>query len=346
MRSAEIPPGLVADLRSIGLNPTDLVLYINSGCNLRCRHCYVGTPLLDETVHYSISSIARFVADLPALDRVTVLGGEPLLHPDIQQVIEVFDSHRCEERRITTNLTILKHELIEVLGFSAFRVCVSLDGHTRDSHNAIRGEGSFEQTIPNLRELLRRQCDVEITHTITSENIGQFWEFAQFCKDIGVSRLNLHRVSLRGNAIQNAALDVSASRWRLLTDSIEAQCNKVGSLRIRYEAGFATEAEFKELIDSGAYRHHADASYYSASGGSRVVIFPDERIYISSEAFGTNSHIGDISSGKFIFNAAPENELTASRASTYTTTSINSKIRGDDNYPIPLSVSYRKSAII
>jgi hypothetical protein len=56
---------------------------------------------------------------------------------------------------------------------------------------------------------------------------------------------------------------------------------------------------------------------------SRVVIFPNQRVSVSFEAFGTNSHVGDFSSGKFIFNDSPTNELLVSRAEGYSTTSIN-----------------------
>src|SRR5205823_4881088 len=74
--------------RRIGINPTDLVLYINSQCNLRCSHCYVGNELLNASVYYSLASILDFIADLPPLDRVTVLGGEPFYHPRLREVVE------------------------------------------------------------------------------------------------------------------------------------------------------------------------------------------------------------------------------------------------------------------
>lgn len=346
MPSVSIPEGLVAELRAVGQNPTDLVLYVNSGCNLRCLHCYVGTPLLDEALYYSLPSILQLLHELPPLDRITVLGGEPFFHPNLTEIIAAVEAHSCRERRVTTNLTVLKDNILDSLKRSSFRICVSLEGHLPKLHDAIRGEGAFMKTTTNLREVLERDFDVEVTHTITSSNVDYFWEFVQYCKRIGLKRLNLHRISLRGNALANPQLDVSATRWRSLTTAIEAQAKSTGDLKIRYEVGFATQAEYERLVQSGEYQHHTHSSFYSTGGGGRIVIFPDQRIYISSEAFGTNSHIGDISSGKFVFNDSPDNELIASQNPAYSTTNINQRVVGDQRYPIPLSVSYRKAVRI
>jgi hypothetical protein len=122
--------------------------------------------------------------------------------------------------------------------------------------------------------------------------------------------------------------------------------NLGGTLQLRYEVGFVTKPEFDQLIASGKYVHHSQSSYYSSSGGSRVVIFPDRRVYVSSEAFGTESHIGDFVDGRFKFNTAPTNELLASTHAEFSTTMINKEIVGDENYPIPLSVSFRKTVLI
>jgi sulfatase maturation enzyme AslB (radical SAM superfamily) len=347
MHAIELPQELVSDLRAVGLNPTDIVLYINSGCNLRCKHCYVGNDLLDSAVYYSASSVLRFVRDLPSLDRVTVLGGEPFFHPMLIEIITAFGQHTCNERRITTNLTICNDDILNTLMRARFRVCVSLDGHTAAQHDDLRGEGAFRKTINNLKRVIRDGHDVEITHTLTAQNIQYFWQFVSLCRAVGVTRLNLHRVSLRGNALRNRHLDMTATEWRALTDAIEKRSTaSANGLRVRYEVGFVTGAEFADLVVNGAYAHHSRASYYSPSGGSRVVIFPDQRLYVSSEAFGTQSYIGDIKEGRFKLNISPENELIASAKSGFDTTAINSEILGDDNYPIPVSVSYRRTAMI
>jgi MoaA/NifB/PqqE/SkfB family radical SAM enzyme len=347
MPSIDIAPNLVADLRAIGIIPSDIVLYINSQCNLRCTHCYVGNDLLDASIYYSLGSLLEFIHDLPALDRVTVLGGEPFYHPRLEEIAEALGDHPCAERRITTNLTIFNERALDALRTSSFRICVSLDGHTAKLHDEVRGRGAFEKTYKNLEKIVRSGHDVEVTNTLTSENIDGLWDFIKLCKSTGIQRLNLHRISLRGNALSNRHLDVTPTRWRKLTTELEMSSSKhERPLLVRYEAGFATEAEYKTLIATQEYKHHTQSSFYSSADGRRIVIFPNKRIFVSSEAFGTDSHIGDFEAGYFRFNHLPSNETIASQRSEYKTTDINSEIVGDTNYPIPLSVSFRRTVRI
>jgi sulfatase maturation enzyme AslB (radical SAM superfamily) len=267
------------------------------------------------------------------------------LHPGFPKIGRAFADHPCIERRITTNLTTLSSEALEMLRGGSFRVCVSLDGHVASVHDAIRGRGAFDRTVANLRIVVGASVDVEVTHTLTSHNIDYFWEVVALCKQLGARRLNLHRVSLRGNAIANHELDVKATRWRTLTREIEQRSEEGDhKLLVRYEVGFATEEEFRALVARGEYRHHSEGSFYSTSGGHRVVIFPNGRLYVSSEAFGTNSHIGEIVNGRFIYNDSPDNELAISKSAGFSTSMINHRIAGDELYPRPLSVSYRRLA--
>ena len=62
------------------------VLDINRGCDIRCRACYNARPV-------SLKSLSAIDAELDTLSRlrrlhaVTIAGGEPLLHPDLFEVI-------------------------------------------------------------------------------------------------------------------------------------------------------------------------------------------------------------------------------------------------------------------
>ncbi len=347
MPSIEIPNNFVAQLTDIGLVPRDIVLHINSQCNLRCTYCYIGNHLLDQAFYYTTSSIINFIRDLPPLDRITVLGGEPLLHPGIKNIVEVIKNHSCKERRISTNLTILNEDYLSSLKENKFRICVSLDGQSPHQHDMVRGKGAFEKTTRNLKRAIKLGHDIEVTHTVSNKNIDSFWSFVNFCKSIGVNRLNLHRVSLRGNALTDRTLNVEPTQWRRFIKEIEAKSKQdPGNLRIRYEIGFVTSTEYAELLENKNYKHLSQHSYYSDTGGQRIVIYPNKKIYISSEAFGTDSYIGDIQNGYFKCNTSEKSELIISKKTEFNISSINNVFKGDNNYPIPLSVSYRRSAYI
>jgi sulfatase maturation enzyme AslB (radical SAM superfamily) len=340
-----IPVNLKTDLESIGIFPADLVIYVNSKCNLRCIHCYVGNDLLKSANNFSIDSLLNFINSFPQLDRITLLGGEPLLYPDIEKVFLQLEKIKIKEKRITTNLTVLNNDLIDSILKSKTMVCVSLDGHNPSLHDLIRGKGSFNKTINNLKSLIKTGVDIEITHTINSFNKQYLWELIDFLKNLGIHRLNLHKTSPKGNALNNKNLIIKPSEWREIVNKLRLLNKNNTDFRIRYEVGYVNKKEFDFLVKNKNYHVHADKSFYSNSG-HRVVLYPDGNIYISSEAFNTDSYIATIKNGYFEFNNKVNNEMKISKNSDFSLNSFVEDMKGDDNYPIALSVSFRETIFI
>src|SRR6266550_2400879 len=66
----------------------NVYLYITERCQLRCEHCYLGERL-DRARKMPLDEIIRTLTTWRQLggSKLTVLGGEPTLHPDFTQVI-------------------------------------------------------------------------------------------------------------------------------------------------------------------------------------------------------------------------------------------------------------------
>ena len=82
-------------------------LEITSKCNLHCRHCY-NSSSSENTAHLSretISTCLEYFSNNNVLD-LTISGGEPLLHPDIVNILQ--DAHERGFRTLlATNGTLL-----------------------------------------------------------------------------------------------------------------------------------------------------------------------------------------------------------------------------------------------
>ncbi|MDR0963213.1 MAG: radical SAM protein, partial [Clostridium sp.] len=99
-----------------------LEFVVTTRCNLKCRDCanlmqYYKTPShIDKgTIHRSIDRVFQFI---DYIVDVNLLGGEPLLHPDLPQILDKLGEYRTRIRtlNITTNGTILpKRELLDAL---------------------------------------------------------------------------------------------------------------------------------------------------------------------------------------------------------------------------------------
>jgi len=351
-RQLQFGKNLKRQIESIFPNIEDVVLYINSACNLRCRHCYIGNALLSENNTFKTDNLCNFIEEFNHLSRITILGGEPLMHRGINQILE--SALRCDisERRLTTNLTgffFLKPENIRGADIT---FAVSLDGYDAALHDDIRGAGSFEKTVSNLKILAKDGFDIEISHTVTSRNIDHFDRLVGLCKTLGITKLNLHKMSLQGNGLENPELFVSPSQWvafcRQLQKSAIDEPDPAHTLRVRYPPTYTTAEEFDRLIKSGEYWGHRQRSYYAEGQGQRVVLYPNGRVYISSELFGTDSHVGTIENGIFRRNNSARSEISATYADDdpQLLSRLGATNQSNDEYPAILSVSFKKLAYV
>ena len=74
----------------IKLSNTTLVVTFR--CNLNCKLCAVSAPYYKEPPHYSVEllkkSIDRYFEAVDHVDKFTVNGGEPLVHPQIAEIMD------------------------------------------------------------------------------------------------------------------------------------------------------------------------------------------------------------------------------------------------------------------
>jgi len=84
-------------------------------CNLRCKGCSQNSPFMDAT----FPDLSRLRHSLAALenvlraDRATVLGGEPLLNPDIDELLFMLKTSKIFNRLFVTTNGLLLHRMSE-----------------------------------------------------------------------------------------------------------------------------------------------------------------------------------------------------------------------------------------
>lgn len=96
--------------------PLALEMQVVGHCNLNCRSCCVFSPLANEEfmdiVEYEkdIKRIKEIIPD-EKIERFTLVGGEPLLHPQLVRFIEIFRKYYNKlELNIFTNLIKLQND--------------------------------------------------------------------------------------------------------------------------------------------------------------------------------------------------------------------------------------------
>ncbi len=135
-------------------------IHVTIACNLSCKHCYAADQSLQESESMPVDELARLVkqAAKAGFIKVVITGGEPLIHPQREILLEALAALRGEVKPmkivLRTNLTCsLTPMLARKLLSAADEVVVSIDGD-KATHDARRGDGTYDHAVKNLQSLL------------------------------------------------------------------------------------------------------------------------------------------------------------------------------------------------
>lgn len=132
---------------------------ITSECNLNCKHCYNKGKYPDTVSKKVLKNEDIFVLlnNLKSLGftRLHFLGGEPLLSPNLITALNYCDSQDIGTS-ITTNGLLLSPQMIDSLLYNNLHhIIISLEGINESDNDKIRGNGSFNRVINNIKNLVK-----------------------------------------------------------------------------------------------------------------------------------------------------------------------------------------------
>ena len=197
---ADVPPPIACN---IGLT---------NKCNLRCEICG-SQKYLDETGvrrRHMPLQVFEAVAEtiFPFLATVELNSqGDPLLHPQIEQVLGRIAEHRCDIK-LQTNGTLFTDHVIELLLRQHGTVMLSLDA-VGPKFDEVRRGGVWAKAAPGLERLLAardlRRLSVGIYPTLTRRTIGEALNVLDWAAERGVDMVSFHRYVPIQNSFEEAA---------------------------------------------------------------------------------------------------------------------------------------------
>ena len=140
--------------------PRYVVWELTLACNLQCEHCgsAAGKKRDDELTLDEMYRVCDELAEL-GTERVTLLGGEPLIHPHWEAIGKRITENGFGANVITNGWTLDREDVCDALvGAGLTIVGISLDG-LEENHDKIRRRpGSFRRALRGM-ELLRERSD-------------------------------------------------------------------------------------------------------------------------------------------------------------------------------------------
>jgi|BioPla2DNA2_1021312.scaffolds.fasta_scaffold07355_7 radical SAM protein with 4Fe4S-binding SPASM domain len=161
--------------KSVGEYPLDIVqIEITKRCNFRCDHCYIRNSKQINYNDMMKDDVFKIIDDASQMGvfEFNITGGEPLLHPDIEEILKyIYEAGM--RTRIYTNGYLITDRLIELFKkLDVYRVRISVDGKDSVTHDKIRGVQSLDIILNNIEKLTEAGINVEITTTLMKDNIN------------------------------------------------------------------------------------------------------------------------------------------------------------------------------
>lgn len=173
--------------------PLELTIYPSMRCNLNCKFCFVENKT-DKKMH-SAEEWAELVkyGKEHGLLSVSILGGEPSLYYDIDNLLL-----KCEELKIntviTTNALHIKPTTKEILFHSKY-ITPAVSIQSLDNLNFLLMGCDSKKQLEFVEECLNHNKEVRINSVYTFQTTEQIQKIYDYCVQHGISRYSVSNYS-------------------------------------------------------------------------------------------------------------------------------------------------------
>ncbi len=186
-------------------------VYLTSSCNLRCRHCWITPEFSGEETAVpgtTVDPVALHQAVIEAkslgLRSTKLTGGEPMLHPQFLEVVEML-SHEGLSLIMETNGTLITPENARYLkektrmGF----ISVSIDSPVAAEHDAFRGvKGAFQRTLAGLDALVDAgYTNCQVIMSVHKGNMGRMEDLVRLAAEHKAASVKFNPIMATGRGI-------------------------------------------------------------------------------------------------------------------------------------------------
>ena len=185
-----------------------LDVYLTNACNLHCKFCF--NLDREDAPWIPLNDIQLILKSAYQQNHryVSITGGEPFLY---KQIFDVLDY----AHDLGYWISILSHgglldaaRVERLKKYWRVRVRISLDGPDRQTHDQLRGEGTFDNTMARLSMLTAKGINVGIGVTVSENNLNRVDDMLKLCVEKGIAYIRCVPVA---RVKKGAAAHVTAS---------------------------------------------------------------------------------------------------------------------------------------
>lgn len=270
--------------------------FSNSVCNLQCKHCYVkSSPMNNSMSFITLQDAKGILKDIKdsgsAVKRFGITGGEPFLNPEIIEIARMLLNSGSNLIILSNGLLPLLNKKNDILALAkefgaAFSIRISLDDPHQDIYEKERGHNTYFTVISTLKLLSDNNINFSVAGRrlaeVTHEDRLKEYETLFRQRDITIN-LNENMVIFPEMSSATEIPEITTACWKILGVSPGSlMCanermviKKKGSDKLTFvpctllvnESKFEMGNSFKDSLNA-VYLNHRFCAQFCVLGGA------------------------------------------------------------------------------
>lgn len=184
--------------------PSSVTIYITDFCPKHCRHCATTShDHIDQQNELTLDDWSRILQQLreAGVLMLVISGGEPMTLPYAQRILELADKLQFGITLLTDFDEFTPQQIADLKSLKhLISIQTSLDGATAETHDFLRGKGSFTKTMRRLQMFKDAGLAFTASVAVHKKNIGELDEIAELATSFGAASIYLNAVAPYGRA--------------------------------------------------------------------------------------------------------------------------------------------------
>jgi MoaA/NifB/PqqE/SkfB family radical SAM enzyme len=178
--------------------PFFFTVHLLKPCNQQCIMCLPRGKFPADVLPFE-RFVSLFEEIRPIAEHVTLIGGEPLMYPQIEEVLDLLAQHPVAVT-MNTNATLLSAKLTpRLLALHELHLKCSIDAATPETYRRIRGKDTFERVMANVRAFSdavegRPNMKLILIYVVMRENLDEVLPYLDLAATLNIERVELHPV--------------------------------------------------------------------------------------------------------------------------------------------------------
>jgi len=186
--------------------PTVCTLQVTTRCQANCIHCSAARHKRQGEAELTTDEWKKVIRDAEMLGTVSVVftGGEPLLRPDIYELIEWVDKDEAVALMFSNGVLLDQEHVDKLAKAGLWCIHVSIDSPDPRAHDEMRRvPGCFEKAVEGLKRCKDAGLLTGISTYATPERLhnGQVIEMIELAKSIGTDEITIFDVVPTGRLL-------------------------------------------------------------------------------------------------------------------------------------------------